>query len=68
MPSIAAAEARLRADSRPVLFLGTCVIVDIIRATMRCMGTNFVQSAIELRRFGYRPGIRAASMSDRKSP
>ncbi len=49
MPSIALAEAQLRADDRPVLFLDTCVIVDIIRATMRCMGTNFVQSAIDLR-------------------
>jgi hypothetical protein len=49
MPSFAVAEAQLRADNRPVLFLDTCVIVDIIRATMRCMGTNFVQSAIELR-------------------
>jgi hypothetical protein len=50
MPSIAEAEAQLRADNRPVLFLDTCVIVDIIRATLRCMGTNFVQCAIELRR------------------
>jgi hypothetical protein len=49
MPSIAASEARLRADNRPVLFLDTCVIVDIIRATLRCMGTNFVQSAVEFR-------------------
>jgi hypothetical protein len=49
MPSIVAAEAQLRADDRPVLFLDTCVIVDIIRATMRCMGTNFVQSAVVLR-------------------
>jgi hypothetical protein len=49
MPSIAAAEAQLRADNRPVLFLDTCAIVDIIRATMRCTGTNFVQRAIELR-------------------
>jgi len=49
MPSITVAEAQLRLDDRPVLFLDTCVIVDIIRATMRCMGTNFVQSAIELR-------------------
>jgi hypothetical protein len=49
MPSIAAAEAQLRADNRPVPFLDTCVIVDIIRATMRCMGTNFVQSAVVLR-------------------
>src|SRR4051794_12664814 len=50
MPSIADAAAQLRADNRPVLFLDTCVIVDIIRATMRCIGTNFVQCAIELRR------------------
>ena len=49
MPSIAAAEAQLRAADRPVLFLDTCIIVDIIRATMRCMGTHFVQRAVELR-------------------
>ncbi len=47
MPSIAAAEAQLRADNRPVLFLDTCVIVDIIRATLRCMGTHFVPSAVD---------------------
>lgn len=49
MPSIAAAAAQLRADERPVLFLDTCIIVDVIRATLRCLGTNFVQSAIDLR-------------------
>ncbi len=49
MPSIAAAEAQLRAAGRPVLFLDTCIIVDILRATMRCMGTHFVHRAVELR-------------------
>jgi hypothetical protein len=49
MPSIAAVEAQLGAANRPVLFLDTCIIVDIIRATMRCMGTQFVQRAVELR-------------------
>lgn len=49
MPSIADTEARLRAEDRPVLFLDTCVFVDIIRATLRCMGTSLVSRAIELR-------------------
>lgn len=49
MPTIAAAQAQLHAVDRPVLFLDTCVIIDIIRATMRCKGTTFVRSAVELR-------------------
>jgi hypothetical protein len=48
MPTIAAAAAQLSADDRPVLFLDTCVIVDIIRTTIRCMGTHYVQRAIDL--------------------
>jgi hypothetical protein len=51
MPSIAEAEAQVRAADRPVLFLDTCVLIDIIRATLRCLGTNYVQRAIELRGF-----------------
>jgi hypothetical protein len=49
MPSIAFAEAHLRAADRPVLFLDTCVLIDVIRATLRCLGTSYVQRAIELR-------------------
>src|SRR5262249_48180578 len=49
MPSIAAAEAQIRAAGPPVLFLDTCVLIDVIRATMRCLGSNYVRSAIELR-------------------
>ena len=48
MPSIAAAEAQLRADDRPVLLLDTCMLLDIIRATMRCLGPTFVQRARQL--------------------
>jgi len=47
MPTIAAAEVQLRADNRPVLFLDTCILLDIIRATLRFLGTHYVQSAIE---------------------
>jgi hypothetical protein len=49
MPSIAAAEAQLRADDRPILFLDTCILLDIIRATYRCLGSGYVQRAVELR-------------------
>jgi hypothetical protein len=49
MPSIAAAEAQLRADNRPVLFLDTCILLDAIRATYRCLGSGYVQRAVELR-------------------
>ncbi len=49
MPNIAAAEAQLRADDRPVLFLDTCILLDIIRATYRCLGSGYVQRADELR-------------------
>lgn len=31
MPSITATEAQLRADDRPVLFLDTCILLDIFR-------------------------------------
>jgi hypothetical protein len=48
MPSIAAAEAQLRADDRPVLFLDTCILLDIIRATYRCLGGAYVQRAADL--------------------
>ncbi len=47
MPSIAATEAQLRADNRPVLFLDTCILLDVIRATYRCLG-GYVQRAAEL--------------------
>src|SRR5262249_1393290 len=49
MPSIAAVEAQLRAANRPVLFPDTCILLDIIRATLRCLGTHYVRSAVELR-------------------
>jgi hypothetical protein len=49
MPSIAAAEAQLRADDRPVLFLDTCILLDVIRATYRCLGSGYVRRAAELR-------------------
>ncbi len=48
MPSIAAVEAQLRADDRPVLFLDTCILLDIIRATYRCLGIGYIQKALEL--------------------
>ena len=31
MPGIAAAEAQLPPDDRPVLFLDTCILLDVIR-------------------------------------
>ncbi|MCI0464824.1 MAG: hypothetical protein L0Z62_48490, partial [Gemmataceae bacterium] len=49
MPSIAVVEAQFRLDNRPVLFLDTCVLLDVIRATLRCLGTHYVRSAVELR-------------------
>jgi hypothetical protein len=48
MPSITAVEAQLRVDDRPVLFLDTCILLDLIRATYRCLGIGYVQSAVEL--------------------
>jgi hypothetical protein len=48
VPSIVAAEAQLRVDDRPVLLLDTCILLDIIRATMRCLGTSLVQRADQL--------------------
>src|SRR5262245_24098264 len=48
MPSITAVEAQLRADDRPVLFLDTCILLDLIRATYRCLGVGYVQGAVEL--------------------
>jgi hypothetical protein len=47
MPSIAAAEAQLRADDRPILFLDTCILLDVIRATYRCLA-GCIQSAADL--------------------
>ena len=47
MPTIAEAEAQIRADDRPVLFLDTCIYLDIIRATDRCL-KGFVQSGSDL--------------------
>ena len=47
MPTIAEAEAQIRADDRPVLFLDTCIYLDIIRATDRCL-KGFVRSGSEL--------------------
>jgi len=49
MPSITATEAQLRADDHPVLFLDTCILLDIIRATFRCLGSGYIQRAVELR-------------------
>jgi hypothetical protein len=49
MPSIAAVEAQLRTDNRPVLFLDTCILLDVIRATYRCLGSGYVQRGVELR-------------------
>lgn len=49
MPSIAAVEAQLRVDDRPALFLDTCILLDIIRTTYRCLGTDYIQRAVELR-------------------
>jgi hypothetical protein len=49
VPSIAAAEAQLRAADQPVLFLDTCILIDVVRATLRCLGASYVQRAIELR-------------------
>lgn len=49
MPSIAAAESQLRADNRPILFLDTCILLDITRATYRYLGSGYVQKAVELR-------------------
>jgi len=48
MPSIVAAVAQIRGDDRPVLLLDTCILLDIIRVTMRCLGTDFVQRANQL--------------------
>jgi hypothetical protein len=48
MPSITAVEAQLRADDRPILFLDTCILLDLIRATYRCLGIGYVQAAVEL--------------------
>jgi hypothetical protein len=47
MPSIAAAAVQLRADDRPVLFLDTCILLDVIRATYRCLAAC-VEKAAEL--------------------
>jgi hypothetical protein len=46
MPSIADAAAQLRADNHPVLFLDTCVIVDIIRATVSSAPRTLTTTAI----------------------
>ena len=47
MPTIAEAEAQIQADNRPVLFLDTCIYLDIIRATDRCLD-GCVRSGWEL--------------------
>ena len=47
MPSITDAEARIRAENRPVLFLDTCILLDVVRATYRCLG-GCVERASEL--------------------
>ena len=47
MPNIATATAQLLADGRPVLFLDTCSILDVIRATYRCL-KDCVQRASQL--------------------
>jgi hypothetical protein len=48
MPSIAQVEAQLRANGRPVLLLDTCILLDIIRATMGCLGVRLVDRATQL--------------------
>jgi hypothetical protein len=47
MPTIAEAQIQIQADNRPVLFLDTCIYLDIIRATDRCLD-GCVRSAWEL--------------------
>jgi hypothetical protein len=49
MPSSAPVEARLRADNLPVLLLDTCILLDVVRATVRCLGTVYVRRATDLR-------------------
>ena len=48
MTSLAQAEASLLAAARPVLFLDTCALLDIVRAPLRDL-TLTVQAAIELK-------------------
>jgi hypothetical protein len=47
MPTIAEAEARIREGNRPVLFLDTCIYLDIIRAPDRSL-KGYVQSGLDL--------------------
>lgn len=47
MPTIADVAAQLRLDGRPILFLDTCSLLDVIRATYRCLD-GCVQRAYEL--------------------
>jgi hypothetical protein len=49
MPSIAAAAAQLHAEGCPILFLDTCILLDVIRATYRCL-SGTVQRGSELLR------------------
>jgi len=49
MPSIANAETQIRVADLPVLFLDTCILLDIIRTTYRCLGVGYVTRAAELR-------------------
>ncbi len=47
MPSIASVAAQLHAEGGPALLPDTCILLDIIRATYRCLG-GCVQRASEL--------------------
>lgn len=47
MPSIAAVAAQLHADDRPVLLPDACILLDIIRATLRCL-SGAVPTAADL--------------------
>lgn len=47
MPTIAEAESQIRATDAPVLFLDTCIYLDVIRATDRCLN-GFVRSGRDL--------------------
>src|SRR5713226_1126316 len=47
MPSIAEAAQQLAADGLPVLFIDTCVLLDVIRAPLRKI-PGCIRSAVEL--------------------
>ena len=49
MPTLADTVSELLTRDEPVLFLDTCILLDIVRATYRCLGTT-VADASEIRR------------------